>query len=135
MLTFFFPSCLLNVIWLLCHLMRDSAYFLPFKSSPDTSWVGGFWPILRRPSCCEKTSLLPEVVILTLVSFKWGKWWKGEWMWKSPVDVITPSSQPKNYCENRQWGASGKGCTALLKWEAGTLFHIRWWIIHITEDL
>ncbi len=55
-------------------------------------------------------------------------------MWKSPVDVITPSSEPTNYCENTQRGASGKGWTALLKWEAAIHFHISW-MINITEKL
>lgn len=47
------------------------------------------------PPAAKKTSLLSEVVILTLVSFKWEKWWKGGGMWKSPVDVIAQYSAKK----------------------------------------
>ncbi len=60
-----------------------------------------------------------------------GKWWKWGWMWKSPVDIITPSSEPTNYCENTQQGASGKGWTALLKRVTGIHFHIRWMMIFL----
>lgn len=88
-----FFYCLLNVYCLLCHPVRDIVYFFPFSSSPDTGWVGGFWPIFARPSCCEKTSQLSEAANLTLVLFEWAKWWKWGWLWKSPVDVITPSSE------------------------------------------
>lgn len=52
---FVFSSC---VSWmLLCSFVirwEMAPTFSAFKSSPDTSWVGGFWPIWRHFSCCKK---------------------------------------------------------------------------------
>lgn len=100
---FFFPP---PVCWMLfCSFVirwETSPAFSAFKSSPDTSWVGGFWPIWRRSSCCEKDIIIIRGCDLDTCLFQMGRWWKGGWMWKSPADVMAQCSQPRNDCENTQ---------------------------------
>lgn len=74
---FFFSSC---VYWMLLgsfviHWEMAPA-FSAFKS-PDTTWVGGFWPIWRRSSCCEKNIIIIWGCDLDTCLFQMGKMMEG----------------------------------------------------------
>lgn len=51
--------------------------FSAFKSSPETSWVGGFWPIWRRSSCCEKDIIIIRGCDLDTCLFQMGEMIEG----------------------------------------------------------
>lgn len=75
---FFFPLC---VFWmLLCSFVIRwgmAPAFSAFKSSPDTSWVGGFWPIWRHSSCCEKNIIIIWGCDLDTCLFQMGEMMEG----------------------------------------------------------
>lgn len=51
--------------------------FSAFKSSPDTSWVRCFWPIRRRPSCCQKDIIIIWGCDLDTCLFQMGEMMEG----------------------------------------------------------